>query len=366
MNNLIVFGNAEKEYWRRELGATVFPKTSGYLVQIQSYIEQGIRPIVQVGSGKEELEELTIFPRNSIIASLYADETYSPKSNQDLLNADSIFLVIRSYSLPKYSLIKVMKSFVQGLLDLSSNLSFPNSLKFFNLCSAGLVMALRQKKIGKLEKKLEKNSIAIPFGYTDLFCQSFISFLTDNFGIELKPEVSLLSSEVSEILSKGEANRKFRFGFIGQRGNLARNFAINSVRTKNSILVERDHYGGTLGGNEATRATGIEYIEVLTKSTSFLCPPGNYSGHSFRILESLICGALPIVSSNVITDPLFQDPTGLNGNSHVIYSWKKRIREHELLNSSQINDLLQEARIKHAEQIQSSKLHLQKFQFFSL
>ena len=53
MNNLIVFGNAEKEYWRRELGATVFPKTSGYLVQIQSYIEQGIRPIVQLGSGKK-------------------------------------------------------------------------------------------------------------------------------------------------------------------------------------------------------------------------------------------------------------------------------------------------------------------------
>jgi len=134
----------------------------------------------------------------------------------------------------------------------------------------------------------------------------------------------------------------------------------------NSILVERDRYGGTLGGNEATRASGIEYVEVLTKSTSFLCPPGNYSGHSFRILESLVCGALPIVASNVITDPLFQDPTGLNENSHFIYSWKKRIREHELLSSSQVKDLFQEARNKLTEQIQSSKLKLQKFQFFSL
>jgi len=366
MNNLIVFGNAEKEYWQRELGARVFPKTSGYMVLIQSYIEQGIRPIVQVGSGKEELEVLTSFPKNSIIAALYADETYSPKLNQDLLSTDSIFLIIRSYSLPKYSLIKVMKSFAQGLIDLSSNLSFPNLLKFSKLWLAGIVMASRQKKIGKLEKKLGKNSITIPLGYTDLFCQSFISFLTDNFGIELKSEVSLLSSEVSEILSKVEASRRFRFGFIGQRGNLARNFAINSVRNMNSILVERDRYGGTLGGNEATRASGIEYVEVLTKSTSFLCPPGNYSGHSFRILESLVCGALPIVASNVITDPLFQDPTGLNENSHFIYSWKKRIREHELLSSSQVKDLFQEARNKLTEQIQSSKLKLQKFQFFSL
>jgi hypothetical protein len=366
MNNLIVFGNAEKEYWRRELGAIVIPKTPGYLGLIQSYIEQGIRPIVQIGSAREELYELASFPRNSIIAILFADETYSPKLNQDLLNTDSIFLVVRSYSLPEFSLVKMIKSFIQGLLDLSSNLSFPNLLEFFKLCSAGLVMALRQKKIIKLEKKLGKNSIAIPLGYTDLFCQSFISFLIKNFGIELKPEVSLLSSEVSAILLKEEISRRFRFGFIGQRGNLARHFAINSARNRNSILVERERYGGTLGGNEATIDTGLEYVEVSTKSINFLCPPGNYSGHSFRILESLVCGSLPMVASNVITDPLFQDPMRLRVNSHVICSWKRRIREHELLNSSQVNDLLQEARMKHAEQIQSSKLHLQKFQFFSL
>ena len=103
----------------------------------------------------------------------------------------------------------------------------------------------------------------------------------------------------------------------------------------------------------------------MSKSINFLCPPGNYSGHSFRILESLVCGSLPIVASNVITDPLFQDPMRLRVNSHVICSWKRRIREHELLSSSQVNDLLQEARMKHTEQIQSSKLHLQKFQFTS-
>jgi len=365
MSNLIVFGNAEKEYWRRELGAEVIPKTPGYLGLIQSYINQGIRPIVQVGLGKEELEDLAGFPRDSIIANLYADEIYSPKLNQNLLRTDSIYLVIRSYSLPEYSLRKIVKSFMQGLIDLSSNFSFPNFFKFFNLSFAGVVMALRQRSIRKLERKLGKTSISIPLGYTDLFCQSFISFLVNNYGIELRQEVSLLSSEVTTILSKKLNDCRFKFGFIGQRGNLARQFAINSVRHRDSILVERERYGGTLGGNEATVDSGLEYVEVTTKAIYFLCPPGNYSGHSFRIFESLVCGALPIVASNVITDPLFQNSTGVNVNPHVINSWNRRIQEYELFNESQISELRQKTKSKIIEQVQTSKLRLEKAQFNS-
>jgi len=35
-----------------------------------------------------------------------------------------------------------------------------------------------------------------------------------------------------------------------------------------------------------------------------LCPPGNYSNNTFRIAESLICGAAPVYNQGSITDPI--------------------------------------------------------------
>jgi hypothetical protein len=35
-----------------------------------------------------------------------------------------------------------------------------------------------------------------------------------------------------------------------------------------------------------------------------LCPPGNYSNNTFRIAESLICGAAPMFNQGSITDPI--------------------------------------------------------------
>jgi hypothetical protein len=69
-------------------------------------------------------------------------------------------------------------------------------------------------------------------------------------------------------------------------------------------LILRKNYGGAIGIYGATLESGIESVQALMNSKFALCPPGNYSNNTFRIAESLICGAAPMFNQGSITDPI--------------------------------------------------------------
>ena len=357
MKKLIVFGNAECEYWAREFGAEVYPKTHEYIEAAKKLISNGIKPIIQVGS-IEELDELLFFPKGSLSIHLYADETYSPILNRKLFGIESASIIIRSYPVNSFSLRSILKSQLSGLVDFFNNINPRNFILFIKMSFAGMIMAIRQRRISKLESLSSKTTILLPLGYTNLFCQSYIEYMDKNYSVKISDNESLIKSRTENLIRICSDSKKFDFGFVGQTGSLARQFAVNAIRDYGNMLILREKFGGTLGGNEATIESGAEYVEVLMKSKYSICPPGNFSGNSFRIVESLICGSFPIVSSHVLTDPLYRDPINLNAKSRWIHSWEQRIETISNMTQNEIEKLSNKATLKLVGQIEFSRLKM--------
>jgi hypothetical protein len=205
-------------------------------------------------------------------------------------------MILRSYPIPKFKLRKLFKSHYFGFIDLLDNFSLKNLIEFLKLFGAGIVMVKRQSIIAILERLYSKTSIPMPLGYNDLFAESFNKV----------NQVNESSSLVDFALIKAPAkNKKFDIAFVGQSGKLTRRAAIKAMsEVLSKELILRKNYGGAIGIYGATLESGIESVQALMNSKFALCPPGNYSNNTFRIAESLICGAAPMFNQGSITDPI--------------------------------------------------------------
>jgi hypothetical protein len=291
-----VISLTEHEFWRREFGATVYRKDSNYLGRLKTCVDSGAIPVVQIGPSIKETLDLKGFPMGSLIVQFHADETYLPKINYQIIRNPAVYMILRSYPIPKFILSKFFKSQYFGFRDLFENFSLRNLMKFIKLVAAGIVMVKRQIFIAFLERLYSKVSVPMPLGYNDLFAESFCKVN------QVNSDSSFVKFALKSISVR---NKKFEISFVGQLGKLTRRFAIESMRKISSKkLIIRSNYGGAIGIYGATLDSGIENIQALMNSKLALCPPGNYSNNSFRIAESLICGAAPMFNQGSITDPI--------------------------------------------------------------
>lgn len=325
MNNLVVFGNSQQEFWRREFQAKILPKTGNYLIAIQELIDVGIRPIVQIGQNCEEIVELQEFPKNSLIVHLYADETYQIANNIKLIRLPSAYKILRSYPIPRIQILGIFSSLASFLTDVFHSSKQLSKKKLIRYWAAGIVMASRQILIKLLETVYRRESESFSLGYTDIFCKSYLRTVKTRFKEVIDDESSLFSIS-DNTLDKIIKSKDFDLCFVGQRGNVVREIAVEqSSKVKNSRIVIRDKFGGSLGFNDSTEDTGTEYLEILLNSRFNLCPPGNYSGYSFRIMESLVCATNPIINNYPLTDPFFTNPLQMLQAKKVPRSWKTLI-----------------------------------------
>jgi hypothetical protein len=291
-----VIALTEHEFWKREFQADVSTKSENYLDKAKELIASGVKPVIQIGPSKQEVMDLTGFPKGSLIVQFHADETYLPKINYQIIRNPAVAMILRSYPIPKFKLFKLFKSQYFGFMDLLDNFSLKNLVEFLKLFGAGIVMVKRQSIIAILERLYSKTSIPMPLGYNDLFAESFSKV----------NQVNESSSLVDFALIKAPAkNKKFDIAFVGQSGKLTRRVAIQAMsEVSNKKLTLRKNYGGAIGIYGATLESGIESVQALMNSKFALCPPGNYSNNTFRMAESLICGAAPMFNQGSTTDPM--------------------------------------------------------------
>lgn len=362
MNNLVVFGNSQQEFWRREFQAKILPKTGNYLIEIQELIDSGIRPIVQIGQNCEEIVELQEFPKNSLIVHLYADETYLVTNNIKLIRLPSAYKILRSYPIPRIQILGIFSSLVSSLMDAFNSRKKPSKKKLIRYWAAGIVMASRQILIKLLETVYRRESISFLLGYTDIFCESYTSAIKNRFEKVINDATSLFSISDST-LNKIIKSKEFDLCFVGQRGNIVREIAVEqSLGVKNSRIVIRDKFGGSFGFNDSTVDTGTEYLEILLNSRFNLCPPGNYSGFSFRIMESLICATYPIINNHPLTDPFFTNPLQLLQAKKIPRSWKMLISSELDKVEVDINQNVESGRLFLEEELNNLLLRLNALQ----
>jgi len=209
--------------------------------------------------------------------------------------------------------------------------------------AAGIVMASRKVQIKFLEKLFGKVLIPISLVYTDIFCNTSVNFMNGNFHEPLDAiEILFLIKE--NTFEKVLKDKEYDLCFVGQRGNIEREMAVaQSLRIQNSRIVIRDKFGGSLGFNESTFDTGNEYLKLMLNSIFSLCPSGNYSGFSFRLIESLICGTYPMLKNYALIDAFF-NPIPVLQENYVPISWKNLIANSVHKAESDLNQRIENGR----------------------
>ena len=291
-----VISLTELEFWKREFQAEISIKSENYLEKAKGLIATGVKPIIQIGPSEQQTLDLIGFPKGSLIVQFHADETYLPKINFKVIKNPAVGMILRSYPIPKFKPFKLFKSQYFGFIDLLDDFSFKNLIEFLKLFVAGIIMVKRQAFIAILEKIYSKTSISMPLGYNDLFAESFSKVN------QVNESSSLIDFALNKVPTK---NKKFDIAFVGQFGKLTRRVAIRAMsQVLSKEIILRKNYGGAIGIYGATLESGIESVQALMNSKFALCPPGNYSNNTFRIAESLICGAAPVFNQGSITDPI--------------------------------------------------------------
>jgi hypothetical protein len=259
--------------------------------------------VVLIGNSLAEIKAIQGFPRSSLWILLYGDETWNPRLNKSLLKTNSLIGTIRPYPAATRSLKSLRKLYLASLRFLPRKFSFRKLLRGL---TASFVVVFRQVYINILHRKYKKQSIDFLPGYTELFIDA-IEAIT---GIG-HSENSLLCSESKVTPPK----KQIQFSFVGQRGGTWREFALarlrESILTKDFAYIERSSFGGTKGANGASLETAKEYVQTLLHSRFVISPPGNYSGSTFRWLETVICGAIPLQALSNPSDPDFRPPVTL-------------------------------------------------------
>lgn len=86
--------------------------------------------------------------------------------------------------------------------------------------------------------------------------------------------------------------KKYLYSFVGQSQNPFRQDCIEVLSTMpNRFLFVADMFGGYGEVNIEYQ----EYLDIMCQSQFVLCPSGSMCTDSFRLYESILCGAIPIV-----------------------------------------------------------------------
>jgi hypothetical protein len=355
---LFVFTQNQSQYWSREFKAKTISGNENTFEKIHEIVDSGHCPVVEVINF--EAQFLT-FPANSLIALLSTDEKYDLELNSSVLNCKAFKAVIRPYKIPERSISLICKAFWTGLVEGAKHFSSQTPRKLVGWGIEGIGMIKRQSRIRQMIVDSGKTVINIPLGYTDFFAETFL----ENLKIESN-KIYLKDKSLLEIAIASGAfiqDKVYKFVFIGQIGQIVRQFAISALEGFSSKkLVIRVTYGGVSNDENRKLGIGKEYVIGLTESQISVCPPGNISGNSYRIMESLICGAFPAVMSNVLCDPMFQSPVLEVFDGHKPWTWTRYLKKIE--NSSKLD--LQEktfANLKiFREEIKVIKLAIEVFQ----
>jgi hypothetical protein len=297
-----VFTTAQEQFWVREFG---FEVSNPSFEATNRLLAKKVIPIVEIRDG---IQGYLQSPENSLIALLNTDEIHDYEMFKSIIECDAFIGVIRQYKIHKKVKLHLSSVIFFGVVEGLKIMEVLTVKRTLGWLIEGLQMRRRQIKIANLSKKTNKVIIEIPLGYTDYFAETFLGKFSQRETIYDDKKSSLLEMAIKDLNFLNSLKSK-KFVFIGQSGQIVRRHAIEALKKFNSTnVVVREGYGGVSNEGNRNLKIGEEYVSGLTESRISVCPPGNISGNSYRITESLICGSYPAVMSNVLCDPQFESP----------------------------------------------------------
>ena len=352
---MIAIVSSQREYWAREFGAQVILKDENYQNAILDVINKGLKPVVQIDKDAEEMTFLSKLPKNSIIGWLYSDESLDVSFNKQIVKLDAIFLILRPYHLNSRKFRNIHLSLMYVIRNSKHLKSINEYIKMVFWFWRGCGMYLREQRIIRMISKNKKVFHNFPLGYTDVFCKSILSMHKDK---TVRSDQSLVSEvPVSEILAIRDLS------FVGQVGQVVRLVAIRSAESAlESNVIRRTQYGAGSYENASVQTNGMEYVQMILSSKFVLCPPGNISGNTFRIHETVVARRVPLVISNPPSDPNFESPVDEVFIGKKIKSWDKIISGVSALSSDRYREIIESNLEIFHDQILSARNIIERFE----
>ena len=333
MSQILYFASERVEFLSRELGWSFRPRDNLKHELKTDFLSPRKISILLIGNDAGELEYLDDLPPDSVWVYLYADETYLPALNLNLLRTKAVRGIIRAYPTRQARFRSLILIFIKSLLITLSKSSIQDGLRLILQVPKGLIYLFRKTLVSGIQRLEGKEGISLMPGYTNLFagayCNKYSEFLNSTSSLLKFSEHKSIESNSKPLL----------INFVGQKGKWWRQYALSQARNyftfEEAKLETRVGFGGTLGSNGASSESAREYLDAMDDSYFTLCPPGNYSYGSFRILEALICQSIPVYAPIHSWDALFKPPWLDRDWKAVHQSWGdvfisiKRFRKNE-------------------------------------
>lgn len=332
MKSVFYYSTEPSEFVSRELGWKFLELR--YLNELinSKRNDNSISHVLLIGNNYNELKVLDVLNESSVWVYLYADETYTPRLNRKLVMKKSVKGVIRAYPTSNQNLLKSLVLLSKSWLVSWQDVDAVQRIRLVLATPRGIVFILRKHFVSWLHVFSKKPSLSLLPGYTNLFARTYHEALKV---VEI-PFKSFLDSH--EILMNSFKPKKYFINFVGQEGKWWRQYAIwkacHFFKSSEFFLTKRVGFGGTSNANGASSESAKEYLEVLRASRFTLCPPGNYSYGSFRILESLLAQSIPILSPIFSWDSSFRIAT-----ESPLFDFKKSSWGEQFTRAREITDI---------------------------
>lgn len=250
--------------------------------------------------GPDQLQFMPAWPEGSVRLFVDWDETFLPSLIGDIAASPQIAELIRNYPIENSGWVDLIPNAVVAARETLSGHGAPAHLAVRSW-TAGVVVARRKSQA---RRKLRSAGVAVrevTLGYTDMFVAGVKALSSRSGWAALGEGDSLLAYLVDRADDLTDLKHA-DLAYVGQLGKFQRRCGIEAAQAMGySIGPVRTGYGGQ--GASPTEDISATYVEAMAAARFALCPPGNYSGDSFRFGEVLLLGTLPVEVSRVISEP---------------------------------------------------------------
>lgn len=267
------YAQDESEFCKRELGL------SSERVRVDSRDPLPLGSLLFCYRIEDWKERLSTMPAKSVVVILAANEYYEISRWENLNNFKSIYAALIEFYPVRFSITQA-KVAIRWILE--------NPGELLNRVFWGETKRALSSWLALRSLNLKMLVFPFPVGYTNKFVH------------ELK-NLNLLNSDTGSLFSSivlDSFNPRHGMSFFGQKGSYARRKMIGYFAESTQIEISQYHtYGGFTDSSSSTA-----YAESLLKGKFVLCPPGNKTNWTHRYIESLVLGAIPVMTETTIQD----------------------------------------------------------------